>query len=507
MPPPHTLAARRLGGASVAFFAVAAATPLTVVATVLPRMYAGGGALALPLVFLGLGLLLLIFAVGYVAMSRRMPHAGALYSFIARGLSRPLGVGAAWLALFSYHAVQLGLYGLVGAVAAPQLASWLGVRAEWWMVALGCWAVVALCGLVRVSTVARLLAVLVLAETAVIVGYGAANVLDPAGGRITFATLTPETLADVSRPALAFLLVAGVLAFVGFETAAAYGEEARRPHRAIARATYLSVGLLAVLCAVASWALSVAAGPDRIAAEAAARGPELMFGLAAERLAPWAVTLGRAVVVTALLAALIALHHTIARYLFALGRERVLPPGLGRTGRRTSAPRAASLTQSGIAGVMIGGYALANPDAVAQPAHLLGVGGGVGILLLLLGTSLAALLFLNRDPNGEGAWSRLLAPGLSTVALGAVVYLAFDNLAELLAVSRERMLIVPGVAAATILLGIGHGLALRHAAPAVYAGIGVGGSAVVVAPAPPAVRQQRLPGAHRPERIYRELSG
>ena len=120
VPPPHTLAAGRLGGASVAFFALAAATPLTVVATAVPGAYAGDGPLALPLVFLGLGLLLLIFAAGYVAMSRRMPHAGALYSVIAHGLGRPPGIGAAWLALLSYNAVQIGLYGVLGAVAAKE---------------------------------------------------------------------------------------------------------------------------------------------------------------------------------------------------------------------------------------------------------------------------------------------------------------------------------------------------------------------------------------------------
>jgi amino acid transporter len=249
----------------------------------------------------------------------------------------------------------------------------------------------------------------------------------------------------------------------------------------------------------------VAAGPDRIADEAAGRGPELMFDLAAERLAPWAVTLGLAMVVTGLLAALIALHHTIARYLFALGRERLLPPGLGRTGRRTSAPRAASLTQTALAGIVIGGGALAGVDPVSA-ARRLGAGGGLGVLLLLLGTSMAALMFLNRHPNGEGVWSRFLAPGLSTVALGALVYLAFDDLATLIGVPDERLLVVPGAAVGAILLGVAYGLALRRRRPLVYAGIGLGGTAVVVSPVSPPIPKPRVPGAHRPERVSREPS-
>ena len=491
VPPPQKPAAGRLGGASVVFFALAAATPLTIVATVVPGAYAGG-LLAVPLVFLGLGLLLLTFAAGYVAMSRRMPHAGALYCFIARGLGRPLGLGAAWLALLAYQALQLGLY----AAAGVAVADWLGNGVEWWMVALGCWAAVALCGLLRVTAVAWVLAVLVLAETVVIVGYGAANVLNPADGQLTWATLEPATLTDVSRPVLGAVLVAGVLAFIGFETAAAYAEEARRPRRSIARATYLSIVLLAILYAAASWAMSVATGPELIVAEAGARGPELMFDLAAERLAPWAVTLGRAMAMTGLLAALIALHQTITRYLFALGRERVLP-----TGRR----RTSSLTQTALAGTAIGAGVLADIDPVSAARHL-GVAGGLGILVLLLGASLAALMFLNRHPNGESAWSRFFASGLSTVTLGTLAYLAFGDLAALLGVPDDRVLIVPGAAVGALLLGVGYGLALRKARPLAYAGIGLGGAAVIVSPMSPPIPKPRVPGAHRPERISREPS-
>ncbi|MEU7903967.1 APC family permease [Actinoplanes sp. NPDC049118] len=502
VPPPQTLAAGRLGGVSIVFFAVAAVTPLSVVATVVPGAYAGGAPLALPLLFLGLGLLLLVFAAGYDAMSRRMPHAGALYCFIARGLGRPLGVGAAWLALLAYTALQVGLYAAVAAAAEPL------VSLRWPVVALGCWAVVALYGLLRVTATAWLLTVLVPAQAAVILGYSLADVAQPAGGRLTWAALAPANLSGLPRPALGILLVLVALAFVGFETTAAYAEEARCRRRAIARATCLSIVSLAVLFAAATWAMSVATGPGRIAAEAGARGPDLMFDLAAARLAPWAVTLGRVVMVAGLLAAMIALHQTIARYLFALGRERVLPPVLGRTGRRTSAPAAASLTQTVIVGLVIGAGALADADP-ATAARLLGVGGGLCILLLLLGASLAALMFLNRHPNGEGVFTRLLAPGLSTVALGALAYLAFADLPALLGVP-ERV-VLPAVAAAAVLLGVVYGLALRSAAPVTYAGIGLGGAAVVVTPSVAVVRsvpRQRQPGAHRPERVNRqELTG
>jgi amino acid transporter len=236
-----------------------------------------------------------------------------------------------------------------------------------------------------------------------------------------------------------------------------------------------------------------------VAGFSAARGPELIFDLAAVRLAPWAVTLGRVVLLSGLVAGLLALHFTSSRYLFALGRDRVLPRGLGR-------PAAASLTQSIFVGVVLAGFWYFGVTPASQWAHWLAVGGGIGVLVLLVGASLAALLFLNRAPNGENAWQRFLAPGLSTVAFGALGYLAFSNLAALLGVGGRSVWIVPGALVAAVVLGILVGLGMRLARPVAYAGIGLGGTAVVISPTSPPVPDERTPGAHRPERINRQLS-
>ena len=125
-------------------------------------------------------------------------------------------------------------------------------------------------------------------------------------------------------------------------------------------------------------------------------------------------------------------------------------------------------------------------------------------MLLLTVTSLAALLFLNRNPNGEGLWQRLCAPVLATVGLGLLCWLAARDLPALLGVPVGRVWIGPVVAGAAVLAGAGHGLALRRRAPVVYAGLGLGGAAVVVTPTLPVLPHQRRPGAHRPERVNRE---
>ena len=501
VPPPATysLAAGRLGAPALTFIALAAAVPLSVVTITTPLGYATRGVPFFPLTFLFVGLVLLLFAVGYAAMARRSPNAGALYSFIARGLGRPTGIGGAWLALLSYNALQIGLYGAVGPAAAPLLDSWFGVGAPWLAVAGGCWVVVTLCGLLRVELVGAILALVVLAEVAVITGYGAAGLLEPAGGRITGDTLNLSWSA-ADRPAVGLLLVVAAFGFIGFETIAVYGEESQRPRRSITRAAYASVVALALLYCFSAWALSVAAGPSQVGDLAAERGGELMFDLIGARLAPWAVTLGRVLLLTGLVAGMISLHHTIARYAFALGREGVLPSRLARTGARTSVPFHASAAQSAVAFLALVGAYAAGWDPFTQLYPWLTAAGALGVLVLILAASLSALLFLNRAANGEGAWRQFLAPALATILLGGLVYLAFAALPELLGVPAGHWLVVavPAAYATAVAFGMSYGWALRRLRPITYAGIGLGGTAVVVAPAIP---KPRAPGRHRAERV------
>lgn len=262
---------------------------------------------------------------------------------------------------------------------------------------------------------------------------------------------------------------------------------------------------LAVLLAAASWSMAVAAGPDRIAELSRTRGTEVLFDLAGGRLTPWAVTLGRLMLLTGLLAAMLALHHAISRYLFALGRERVLPAVLGRTVPRARTPAAASVAQSLLAGALLAAACLAGVDDPAALARGLAVAGGLGILTLLLATSVAALLHLNQVPGAEGTWARFVAPGLSTVALGSLGFLVWHHLPALLDVPAGDPLrwIVPAAVGGAALLGASHALVLRAARPVVYAGIGQGGVPVVVTPQLPQPRPPREPGAHRPERVGR----
>lgn len=98
---PHRLSGG-LGPGAIVFMVVAAAAPLTVIAGTVPLGISAGNGAAYPASYLVCTVILLFFAVGFTAMSRRVPGAGAFYTYITHGLGRHVGLGAAFLALLTY---------------------------------------------------------------------------------------------------------------------------------------------------------------------------------------------------------------------------------------------------------------------------------------------------------------------------------------------------------------------------------------------------------------------
>src|SRR4051794_17824080 len=144
------LAEDRLGIPSVIFFVVSAAAPLTVVIGLVPTGYAVAGAKSLPFAFLAVAATLALFCVGYVAMARHISNAGAFYAYVTRGLGRPVGVATALIALLTYNALMIPLYGGFGYFVSGWLNSKYNLNLSWWATALAIWLVVGVLGVLRV---------------------------------------------------------------------------------------------------------------------------------------------------------------------------------------------------------------------------------------------------------------------------------------------------------------------------------------------------------------------
>jgi amino acid transporter len=466
------LAHNKLGTTRITQFALSAAATLTVVAGVLPTGYAVTGIIGIPAAFVLLGIVLIVFCVGYNAMSRRISNAGAFYAYIAQGVSRPAGVAAAWIALVCYNLLQVGLYGIFGAVGAPILNSALHVNLPWWGWALIVWAIVAVLGLAQVEFNGSILGVLMVAEVVVILVYFASFVSHPAGGVVTATTFAPSHLFV---PGWGALLVIAMTGFVGFESAAFYSEEAKDSKRTVPTATYVCVGLIALLYCLSSWGMSVVLGPDHIVSAAGKQGGELVFNLAAQTLGSAWGTIGHALLLTSVFAAMISYHASASRYVFSLGREGVLPSMFGRTLPRTGAPVWGSVCQTILGFVVIVSFAAAHLDPLLNLFYWLGTTGGFGVLVLLTGTSAAVIGYFRRK-GGENVWRALIAPFLTLVALGAAVVLSVLNFATLLGVSNDSAArwAFPAAYLVVALGGVLWATVLRFRRPEVYQRIGLG---------------------------------
>ena len=463
------LAKDRLGVPAVMFFILSAIAPMTVAAGVVTTLYAVTGLSAIGAAFVAVALVLAVFAVGYVAMARHVTNAGALYAYVSRGLGRPFGVGAALVAALAYNALQVGLYGMFGPTLAGYMADKVGLNLSWWVWALGAWLLVAILGVLRVDLNGRVLAVLLSAEVAVLLVLAIAGLGDPAAG-FPLSSLSPSGL--FGHAGVGALLVTALLGYVGFEASAVFSEEAKDARRTVPIATFTSLLLIAAVYTLASWAMSVHYGDDRVAAVAGEQGPGMLFSMSSSTMAEIATVL----FMTSLFAAMISFHSAVGRYMFALGRERVLPGALGRTEPRTGAPRNASLTQSGIGLAVIVVYALAGWDPMVRLFFWLGTTGAFGVLCLLAATSIAVIRFFARDPRGESTWQRVVAPTLSALALLAMVWAGVANYATLLGVApgSTEAWALPSAFAVLAVIGVVYGLWLRLARPNLYQGIGLG---------------------------------
>lgn len=478
----RSLASNRLGVPSVVFFGIAGAAPLTVILGAVTTIYAVIGSTAVPLSYLVAALILSVFTVGFVTMSRHIVNSGAFYSYISQGLGRPVGVGAAFIALPAYSMMQIGLFGLFGVVGSGLLAS-VGVTVAWYVCALAAWLLVAVLGLLWVDLSGRVLALLLVCEITIVLVYDAVMIANPAGGTVSFATLSP---ANMLSPQAAAMLVLAIAGFVGFEATVVLSEEAKDPKRTVARATHWAVLIPGLLCGLSAWAMSVAAGPDHVVEAAKAQKTNLVFALVAPHAPAIVVQIGYVLFLTSVFAALLAFHAAVARYQFALGREGILPSAWGRTQPRTGAPLLGSVTQSVLALAVLLAYAYTHADPLVYLFAWLTVVGGLGVLILMWCASAAVVAFFIRHPRRENAWHARIAPSIAFLLLTGVLAATVVGLGDMLQVGPDsplRWLIPPSYAAIAV-LGIVWGLITRFSRPQVYASIGRGGGTRMAPPAP-----------------------
>ncbi len=462
---------RRLGVLHIAVFTIAASAPLTVLGGGVTTTFAVTGSPGVPLSFVVLAAALAVFGVGYAAMSRHVANAGAFYSYLARGLGPTWGVAGAFVALTSYNAIQIGLYGLFGAGLRDFAATVLGIDLPWYVWAFAALALVAALGVLRVDLNASVLAVLLVLEIVAVTLYDVGALAHPAAGAVSATGFGLSTLVS---PGVGAVFAFGIAAFIGFESGALYSEECRNPRITVARATFVTLVFTGIFYSLSAWAMVQTVGPDDLRSAATANGPGLVFGALAEHWGPGVATVANLLFLSSVFAALLSFHNSVARYLFALGREEVLPSGLSRVGARSGGPFTGSLSQSLLALVVLAAFALGGSDPILQLFTWFSGMAALGVVLLMAGTSAAVVGYFRTRPQLATTWQRFVAPASATVALLALVLLLLVNFDALLGTDAASPLrwLLPGLVLAAAAAGAAWAAVLRARHPRVYAGIG-----------------------------------
>ncbi|MEE3849719.1 APC family permease [Gordonia sp. LSe1-13] len=439
-----------IGVAGIVFLVIAAAAPLTAVAGSLPVMIAIGNGAGAPAAYILAAAVLLVFSVGYAAMSSSVTDTGAFYAYVSKGLGRSTGLGAAALALLAYTTIQAAIYGLAASTMQSVVVRFGGPDLPWWFWAFILMALVAVLGYRSIDLGAKVLGVLLIAEIALIVALIVGVVVKGGAHGVDAVSFTPDAFLSGS-PGIALMFAIG--SFVGFEATAIYGEEARNPKRTVPIATYTAVISIGVLYALASWAVVLAFGSDNVATEAQSDTADLTFIATSEFLGSVAADILMVMLVTSLFAALLAFHNAIARYTFALSRNGFAPQRFMSVHSRHGSPHAGSALQTITAFLLVGVFALAGADPVLQLFTWMAGVAIVAILLLMILTSIAIIAYFRHSDTDNRLWHTKVAPVLGTVGLLGITALVIANFTTLISGSAALAGVFLAIIAATFVGG------------------------------------------------------
>jgi amino acid transporter len=128
----------------------------------------------------------------------------------------------------------------------------------------------------------------------------------------------------------------------------------------------------------------------------------------------------------------------VARYVFALGRDGILPRAMGSTHPAHQSPHRGSLAQSFLALAVVAIFALAGADPILTLFSWLTNVGTLGVIALMALASFSVPAFFSRHPQHRRAWLVTTGlPVLAGVALAAVLALGVANFDLLTGASRS----------------------------------------------------------------------
>jgi len=305
---------RALGVPSLVLFGMVYMVPLTVFTTygIVTQMTGG----RLPVAYLVTLAAMVFTARSYARMSAAYPVAGSAYAYTQKSFGAPVGFLAGWSLLLDYLFLPMLNYLVIGiymSAAVPSVPPWV-----WILIAIAVVTVLNIVGIVSVARANFLLlalqvvfiVVLVVMAFVTISGYGTVDLIAPFTGDGSVSGVGP--------------IFAGAailcLSFLGFDAVSTLSEEAKDPTRTVPKAIMIATVVCGLIFIGLSY-VSQLAFPTNAFADVDAGATDVMLAAGGDFLNIFFT----AAYVAGCIGSALTSQASVARILFAMGRDGIMP--------------------------------------------------------------------------------------------------------------------------------------------------------------------------------------
>ncbi len=354
-----------------------------------------GAGYALPFALVLALIVCALVASAISAFAKKIPTAGFAYTFNTHGFGKRGGFMSGWILAFSYAMVGPMLLSAIGALTSQFFVTQWGVNIPWWAFTVAFAVIVWGIGVLGVSRTATTALIFLALEVSVMLALFVTILAKGGAQGLSLAPFNPaKSLGGFSG--LGIGLLWGILFFVGFESAGTLGEETRNARRSIPVALFTAVGVIGVFYVLSSWAATLGYGSNHVGAFVGDSSPWVT--LTSTYWGSGVVWIVSLTALNSIFANLISGINATVRVLFSMGREGLIPRGLGQTTAKGNPTIA-------LTGYMV--FALAFSligGALWTPLGAYGFYGtvlGLGIVIIYILINLALIVFYRRNYPAE----------------------------------------------------------------------------------------------------------
>ncbi len=373
-----------------------------------------------PLAFLLGGIACLALAFVVIGFTRRMAAAGYAYTYASRSLGKSAGFMAGWLYAFGLICfVPMTMAGV-----AYLTVDLLKLDSGWWFpIFLVGMALLVVLSIIRIKVTTKFQLIVGIISVALIV---IVDLVVTAKGGAHGNSLQPFTFAHTNKGGfngVFYGIILGITSYIGFETAADFGEETANPRKAIPIAVLASVGFAIVFYLWTTYSLTIGFGDGakfgsdpsalKTIAEEFVGGPLPQLLEIGALLSAFVVCVGCATAGT--------------RTLFAMGREGVLPGWLAKTHPRFQTPANATLAVAAVSTVLAAfvGFVMGQ-DALGGDAitvyYFFATLGTLPVIVVYIGLCLGGAVFFKRTQKSYNPLIHLVVPIIGALLFAAALY-------------------------------------------------------------------------------------